>query len=291
MVAWNHAEMEAETQLTEEIKNTGEETSMKKWFSILLTVAMLGVVACAAWADEVPQPEGGKKFESNWAVPGGFMEIVYEEEGYRISLDILDGKSETGATWEYSCFYHEDTDSLKSVNSSRTDYTYDPVTNGRSYIDPAYDGMDEENQVTEFTIDKDGFLLWKDGHDDAGAGLKFMNISEFEGVWENEAEEVNVEIRWNGNTADEMFYTIFLTRGNTHGERYADFIMNGTYDSSIGKLTALGTCTLFTKQADGEYKSEEDGKTYEAIFSRTGDGKILYETENGILLEHHEGWV
>ena len=96
------------------------------------------------------------------------MEIVYEEEGYRISLDILDGKSETGATWEYSCFYHEDTDSLKSVNSSRTDYTYDPVTNGRSYIDPAYDGMDEENQVTEFTIDKDGFLLWKDGHDDAG---------------------------------------------------------------------------------------------------------------------------
>ena len=57
--------MEAETQLTEEIKNTGEETSMKKWFSILLTVAMLGVVACAAWADEVPQPEGGKKFESN----------------------------------------------------------------------------------------------------------------------------------------------------------------------------------------------------------------------------------
>ena len=62
--------------------------------------------------------------------------------------------------------------------------------------------------------------------------------------------------------------------------------MNGTYDPATGKLSASGTCTLFTKNADGEYVSEEDGETYDAFFSKTKDGKVLYETANGIELEY-----
>ena len=34
---------------------------MKKLFGILIAVMMLGLIACAAFADEVPQPEGGEK--------------------------------------------------------------------------------------------------------------------------------------------------------------------------------------------------------------------------------------
>ena len=265
---------------------------MKKLISILLAVAMLGVIGCAALADEVPQTEGGKKFESDWAIAGGYMQIVYEEQGYRISLDIRNKDGITGSDWEYSCFYHKDTDSLKSVSSTRTDYTYDPVTNERVYGDPVYDEeFNDEKNATEFTIDKDGFLLWKDAHDDAGAGLKFKNIGMFEGVWKNEAEEVRAEIRWNGITEDDLFYTVYITRGKTDGERFTDFIMNGDYDSSTGKLTAMGSCTQFTKKADGEYSTEEDGETYEAIFSMTEDGKVLYETANGILLDYSDDWV
>ena len=91
---------------------------------------------------------------------------------------------------------------------------------------------------------------------------------------------------WNGLTEDEMFYTVYITRGKTDGDVYAQFLMNGNYDPSTGKLTADGTCTLYTKNAAGEYESSDDGETYDAIFSKTEDGKVYYETDNGIELEY-----
>ena len=49
---------------------------MRKLISTLLAIMMLGVFACAASADAVPQPEAGKKFESDWAIAGGLAQIV-----------------------------------------------------------------------------------------------------------------------------------------------------------------------------------------------------------------------
>ena len=251
---------------------------------------MVSLAACAAMADDKPQPEGGKKFESVWAIPGGLVDIEYEEEGYRITLDILK-KDDTGTEWEYSCFYHEETDSLKSVSSCRTDYTYDPVTNGKEFADPVYDGDDNEKTVTEFTIDKDGFLIWKDSREDAGAGLKFTNVGQFEGVWKNDAEGVRLEARWNDDKENEMTYSVFITIGKTDGDRYAEYTMRGTYDSQTGKFTAKGTRVVYTKNAKGEYDTEEDQETYEAVFTRTEDGKVCFETENSVLLEFCDNWV
>ena len=258
---------------------------MKKLIGILLTIMMLGAIACAASADEIPQPEAGKKFESDWAIPGGLTEIVYEEEGYRVMLELTKDDG-TGARWEYACYYHEDTDSLSSVSSSKLDFSINPDTGDQVFGEYAYEGLDEENKGTEFTIDKDGFLIWKDGHDDAGTGLKFANIGRFNGLWKNEKEETEAQFMWNGQTEDEMFYTVYITRGNTNGERYAQYLMNGTFDPATGKLTADGTCTLYTKNASGEYESSEDGEMYDAIFSKTEDGRVYYETDNGIELEY-----
>lgn len=257
---------------------------MKKLVSILLAIMMLGALACTASADEVPQPEAGKKFESDWAIAGGLAQIVYEEEGYRVTLDITKDDG-TGAIWEYACYYLEDKDCLSSVSSTRTDYTINPDTGDKVFGETAYEGLDEE-KGTEFTIDADGFLIWKDGHDDAGAGLKFANIGRFEGLWKNEAAETEVQFMWNGVTADEMFYTVNILRGKTDGDLYASFLMNGTYDPATGKLSADGTCTVFKKNADGEYVSEDDGENYDAFFSMMEDGRVLFETDNGIELEY-----
>ena len=76
---------------------------MKKLMSLLMAVMMLAAFACAASADEVPQPEAGKKFESDWAIPGGIAQIVYEEEGYRVLLE-KDEADGTGSLWQYSCY-------------------------------------------------------------------------------------------------------------------------------------------------------------------------------------------
>ena len=142
--------------------------------------------------DAVPQPEGGRRFESDWAVAGGLAEIYYEEEGYRVTLT-LDRGDGTGALWQYACYYVEATDSLLSVSSSLTNFTIDPDTGDPVYGDVAYEGIDEEGKDTTFSIDDHGCLIWQDGHDDAGAGLEFQNIGRFDGVWRNEAEEVAAE--------------------------------------------------------------------------------------------------
>ena len=235
--------------------------------------------------DAVPQPEGGKKFESDWAIAGGLVEIYYEEEGYKVSLAIQN-EDGTGSLWEYACYYAEDTDSLVSVSSSRDDFTISPDTGDTVYAGNAYEGIDEEGKETMFSIDAHGCLIWKDGHENAGADLEFVNIGRFDGVWRNEAEEVEAEFLWNGLTEDEMFYTVYNNRGKTDGDHYTIFLMNGDYAPATGKLTAEGTCTLFTRNASGEYDSSEDGETYDAFFSKLENGNLLYETANGIELEY-----
>ncbi|MBQ6959474.1 MAG: hypothetical protein IJP78_00695, partial [Clostridia bacterium] len=253
---------------------------------IQLVIEFLGNLEFVAIeSDAVPQPEGGKKFERDWAIPGCLAEIYYEEEGYRVTLTKVNGDS-AGEVWEYACYYAEDADSLVSVSSSRTDYTVDLDTADVVFGDAAYEGIDEEGKETTFSIDAHGCLIWKDGHDDAGAGLEFANIGRFDGVWRNEAEEVEAEFLWNGLAEDEMFYTVYITRGQTEGDHYTVFLMNGCYDPATGKLTAEGTCTLYTKNASGEYESSEDGETYDAVFSMMEDGRLLFETANGIELEY-----
>ena len=265
---------------------------MKRIIAVLLSAMMLTAFACAASADEIPQPEAGMKFENDWAVAGGLAQICYEEEGYRVTLE-MDREGGTGSRWEYACWYHEDTDNLVSVSSTRTDYTTDPDTGDKVYGETVYEGFDDENQCTEFSIDADGCLIWKDGRDDAGAGLRFVNIGQFDGVWRNEAEEVEAEFLWNGLSEDEMFYTVYITRGKTDGDLYTVFLMNGAYDPAAGKLTTEGTCTVYRKNAEGGYDAEEDGEMYDAFFSMTEDGRLLFETANGIELEYdimgHQG--
>ena len=256
---------------------------MKKIIGILLAVMMLGALACAV-ADEVPQPEAGMKFERDWAIPGGLAEIYYEEEGYRVTLTVEKPEEASGTLWQYSCYYQEETDSLLSISSMKTEYTIDPDNGDKIYKDDAYEGIDEENETSEFTIDADGMLIWKDGHEDAGAGLKFASIGRFEGAWRNEAEETEAEFFWNGMDPETLNYTVYIQRGVIGSEHYASFIMTGEYDPATGKLTASGTCTLFTKNADGGYDSEDDGETYDAVFSMLENGNLLFETDNGIEL-------
>ena len=259
---------------------------MKRIISILLALAMMGLFACTAAEDEVPQPEGGRKFDTDWAIDSGFAQIYYEIEGYRVSVTVEDLAAGTASVWEYSCYYHEDTDSLVSIVSMRTDFQIDQDNGESIYLGSKYEGFDDEGMSTEFTIDADGCLIWKDAYEDAGAGLKFTNIGRFGGVWKNEEEEVKVSFTWNGIDPETPFYTVYIQRGNEGAEHYALYLMNGTYDPASGKLSAGGSCTLFTRNASGEYDTQDDGEYVEAFFSKTEDGHLLYETDNGIELEY-----
>ena len=262
---------------------------MKKMLGILLAVIMVLTLACAAAvAEDVPQPENGKKFEGDWAIEGALIEIDYEEEGYRVFIEAVDEEEMKGVQWNYNCYYVDDKDSLVSISSSKITYYYseeDP--DDIQYDEPAYEGLDEEGKNTEFTINDDGRLIWLDAHDNEGQDLEFINIGRFGGSWRNEAEEVDAEITWNGNDG-EFFYNVWLQRGKEDADTFVVFEMIGTYNEQTGKLECTGTGFTYTKNADGEYDVTEDGETYEASFSYAQDGKLLFETANGIELEPFE---
>ena len=261
---------------------------MKKFLSILMALLMtLSIIGSAALAEEsVPQPEGGKKFESNWALGGGLISIVYEEFGDRVMVELVNNEDWSGTVWEYSCYYHEDTDSLVSVSSTKSSFTTDPETFDRVKDDEAYSGMDDEGQETSFVIAENGALVWTDGRENAGADLEFRNIGCFEGVWRSaEGEEpVWVEISWNGMDQETYNYTVFIHRGGD--DAYTEYTLTGLYNEETGKLECKGETTSLAANDDGVIEIIDSDNDAEAFFSLMEDGRLLYEAANGIILEY-----
>ncbi len=259
---------------------------MKKWLSTIL--ALILVLFClAAYADEVPQPEGGKKFDTNWAIFDMTIRINYEEEGYRVYIRSWDPYELTGTEWEYSCFYNEEEDVLLSVSSSRNSCTIDPSTGEIERGEFEYQGLDEEDQITVFAINEDGRLTWQDGRGDSGTDLEFTDIGTFEGFWRSEDGMTFAEISWNDSEIDDEYgYNVFL---HDEGEEsYAEYSTHGLYDPETGKLTVTGSVIINRLNAEGGYDMEvipEDPEDpLELIFSDLGGGRILLEKENGIEL-------
>ena len=258
---------------------------MKKIIAVLLVVMSALCLCFGALADEIPQPEGGMKFESTWAKMNGLVEICYEEEGYRVLVDLYNEVDGTGNEWEYACFYVEEADALVSFSSLKRAYALDPDTLDRTFGENEYEGIDDEDTTSIFALTDDGALVWLDGHENMGADLEFTDIGDFEGVWRNDDEDVYVEMWWQGLYDEEsFFYAVYIHRGGE--DQYADFHMVGLYNDESGKLEALGTAVTAVLNADGTYTETEDGETYEAFFSDLGDGSILFETDNGIVLEY-----
>ena len=249
---------------------------MKKVLGMLLIAMLVCALGCAAaLADEVPQPEGGKKFESNWAIMGGLVEINYEEEGYRVLIDLCNNEDMSGTIREYSCYYSEDRDALVSVSSAKRTYTSDPSTLERTESDVEYKDAGEGGQEAVFTINENGKLIWTDESDkEAGADLEFSDIGTFKGTWRSaEGEEpVWVDFTWSGLNEETYSYFVYLHRGDD--DVYTEFIMNGLYDPETGKLTCKGNSV-----------DPADKEEYEAVFSMAGNGQLLYEAANGILMD------
>ncbi len=240
---------------------------MKKMISILLALTM--AAACtSSLAEEAAQPEEGKKFEGNWALMGGLTEISYEEEGYRVSVDLFDQGENKGVYWEYSCFYNREKDALLSVSSCKSEYTQDPATLDRTYGEYLYSGLDEEGQTTEFAIDENGMLTWTDPHENAGADLEFRSIGSFAGPWADKSGDIWADISWEGLQDEETFcYRVLL-----HLAEGEDMELFGLTDPDTGVLEVSGT--------------DARGKEFSASFAALENGGILLDIGGGIVLEY-----
>ena len=260
---------------------------MKKMLCILTALLMAGLMCVSAAAESFPQPEGGKKFETNWAIYNMTVNIFYEEEGYRVYIQSSDPVDHKGTEWEYACFYNEEKDALLSFTSSKNSYTLDPATGDIERGDYEYQDIDDENQITVFAINGEGKLTWQDGRGQDGADLEFTDIGAFEGCWRSEDGKTFAAIIWSDSElGDEYGYDVYLyDEGETS---YAEYSAHGLYDPQTGKLTAAGSVTISRLNADGGYDTEtiaaDPAEPLELVFSDLGNGKILLEKDNGIEL-------
>lgn len=254
---------------------------MKKTMSFILALmTALTLICTAALADSVPQPEGGKKFESNWGMMCGLIEIVYEEEGYRVSVDLYNQAENTGTQWEYSCYYNEQKDILESISSRKIGYALNLLTMVKAYGEYEYDGLDDEDKTTVFSLSADGALRWADGHENMGQDLEFRDIGRFGGVWQNEEEAIYAEFYWEWLLDENMYcYTVFMARGEE------DFYLMGLYNPQAGKLECYKTAAGI-QDAEDFFAAQDAGQPYDAVFTDLGSGRLLYEAGNGIVLEY-----
>ena len=262
---------------------------MKKLMSILLAVLLAAtMVSAVAFAENetFPQPEGGKKFESDWAIPYGLVQINYEEEGYRVYVDIFNTENGTGNIWEYNCTYNSEKDALEAISALKRGYTFDLDTAETTDGEVAYDLFLEDGMDINFTITAEGKLHWNDSVEFAGEDLEFLNIGSFEGRWANDAEGVWAEFTWLGKDDEDTFwYDVNIHRDGADGA-YEEFLMHGFYNNETGKLECMGTSTEFTMVDGVPTAGEEDGASYDAFFSKTEDGNLLYEAVNTVVLEY-----
>lgn len=251
---------------------------MKKTICILAAAVLFLVSACIpALAEGTPQPEGGKVFEGLWGKMCGLVDILYEEEGYRVSVELYNPVEETGTQWEYSCFYMEDQDILESISSRKISYTLDPETKMRSFGEYEYEGVDDEGQTSSFSLSEEGALEWTDGREDRGDNLQFSYLGSFEGDWRSADGDVYVEFRWQGLfDEDTFFYDVFIDRGGD-GED-TDLHLEGILNPGTGMLECYETAPETLAEA---------GEGFTASFTDPGNGKILFEDgENSVELEY-----
>ena len=260
---------------------------MKKMLSLLLSALMILVLCASACGEGTPEPEGGKKFHSDWAMFNMTVEVNYEEEGYRVYIKSSDPYEHNGYEWEYSCYYVEDKDALVSVYSSKSSYTEDPATLETTRGEYEYQEMDDENTVTTFTVNENGKLIWNCGRGEEGMDLEFTNIGAFKGYWKNADGRVTADITWSDSEiGDEYGYHIALHEDL--GYMWSDYSLHGLYDPDTGKLTATGTVEVTGENEYGEFVTEEQpadpDHPLEIVFSDLGGGKILLEKDGGTEL-------
>ena len=260
---------------------------MKKLPAMILALILAAALCCGALAEEVPQPEGGKKFASNWAIFDMTVEITYEEEGYRVYIKSTDPYEFKGTEWEYSCYYVEEKDALVSVSSSKNDFTEDPETREITRGEPIYQDLDGEGQEAVFTINENGSLEWRTGRGDEGADLEFTDIGAFEGFWNSEDGKISADIYWSDSEiGDEYGYTVYLH--DEGDESYANYTLHGLYNPNSGKLVTTGSVSINRLNAEGGYDEEivpaDPDEPWEIIFSNLGNGRILLERDNGYEL-------
>ena len=150
---------------------------MKKLFAIILVLVLaLTGVAFAEEEKLPPMPEEAAVYEGAWICDRASIEMIWEEEGFRVFISWSSSAEET-SEWEYSCYYNAETNSLEAMPTGiHSDNVYG--ADGEIISSTV---IYEDGEAT-FTLDEEGHLLWHDAKEDAGKDMLFEKVEILENV-------------------------------------------------------------------------------------------------------------
>ena len=161
---------------------------MKKLVSLLLILALccllvpaLGEAGAESAADDeeiiAKLPEPGWVLDSVygavWLDDRASLEVFLEDvDNYKVLISW--GSSAWEATeWEYSCYYHEDDNTMVSMPTGlRVELVFDDAGEQTSCTYVYEDGE------AVFSLDGDGCLIWQDQKENAGEGMRFVRTGD-----------------------------------------------------------------------------------------------------------------
>jgi len=157
---------------------------MKKILSVLMAIALaLGCTAALAEEEPVIQPAPDPDpFSGVWECDRATIEIVWEEEGYRVLVHWPSSAWEV-TTWEYACYYYEEEKRIVSTPFGiRTELLFSDDS------DESVDTVVYDDGAAAFYLDEEGYLIWQDEKEDAGKDMRFEYVCTIEEMLAAEAE-------------------------------------------------------------------------------------------------------
>lgn len=240
---------------------------MKKLVAMIMVLVMLLAVAAFAEDEEfAPMPEEATGYEGKWICDRASMEVVWEEEGFRVFIQWGSSASES-TEWSYSCFYNAKNNSMESMpTGTRTEIVYNDSGEIESFNEAYNDGE------ATFALDEEGYLIWHDEKEDAGKDMRFEKVDLYSGAWICGRASMEIALEDSG-------YKVFISWPSGAAE-VSEWEYSCVYSFVSDALEAMpfGIRTDLIYGEDGEIASSnviyEDG---EATFSLDENGYLLWQ--------------
>lgn len=243
---------------------------MKKFIAVFLVLCFSVTAMAAAAEDDVigyyldDHPEAAV-YVSAWVAENGDWRVEGHSEDGGLKLMVVHKLgSNKEDIWEYPAEMGKD--GRLEVDPLGLHYQQDTVTYN-------WDANYYEDGCTEFSINEEGRLIWKDLKEDAGKGLAFDKIGPFYGGrWMKGDLEVIFFDWYDGQ------YDIRLYQRGSENEILKDAILKGDYDAATNSVTITGgfdgedpiTFTI-SYDADNHLVWTENGESTELEYSLLTD--------------------
>ena len=171
--------------------------------------------------DFAPMPDEAAMFEGEWQCGRASIEMYWEEDGFKVLIRW--GSSAWEQTeWEYSCFYHEENNTLVSLPfGTCTEYIY----GDGGEIVSATEMYNEGTAV--FALTEDGFLTWTDEQENAGDGMLFRKMPEQPSLFATIGDAMDADGFTGMYAGSEDFYTVIVERDGAYLRAVAEMDEKG----------------------------------------------------------------